>query len=340
MNVLVTGGSGFIGSALARNLAAGGDKVTNFSRHACPELQRWGIKTSRGDLTDYKAVISACKDRDIVFHVAAKTGVWGSYREYHQSNVLGTENIVKACIRLGVPKLIFTSSASVVFDGAPIEGMNESLPYPSRPMCHYTATKALAEQCILAANSLQLNTISLRPHLVWGPGDRHIIPGIINRAKNGKLKRIGEGDYLIDTTYIGNAVDAHICAAEAMDKNPGVSGKSYFISNGEPIPVMDFIDSILDSALLPPVHTSVSIKAAFAFAGLLEFIYHGLNIKTEPQLTRFVVRELCTAHWFDISAARNLLGYTPIVSMREGFELLAQFFRQSTSHLDLSTKTL
>jgi nucleoside-diphosphate-sugar epimerase len=323
MNVLVTGGSGFIGSALARNLAARGDQVANFSRRACPELQRWGIKTIRGDLSDYKAVENACQYTDVVFHVAAKTGVWGSYGEYQQSNVQGTENIVKACMIRSVSNLIFTSSASVVFDGNPIEGMDESLPYPSRSMCHYTASKALAEQCVLAANSARLKTLSLRPHLVWGPGDRHIIPGILSRAKAGKLRRIGDGRNLIDTTYIDNAVDAHICAAAALGKNPGVSGKAYFISNGQPIPLMDFVNNILKSAGLMPVSQSVSKRTALAIAGMMEFAYMAFGIRDEPILTRFLVHEFCTAHWFDIRAAKENLGYNPKISIQDGFKYLA-----------------
>lgn len=328
MNVLVTGGGGFIGSALARQLMTQGDKVANFSRGDYPDLWRLGIEIIRGDLSDQKAIANACAGRDIVFHVAAKVGVWGSYKEYYQSNVQGTENVVKACLIHGVNRLIFTSSASVVFDGSNIEGMNESLPYPSRPMSHYTATKALAEQCVLAANSSNLKTLSLRPHLVWGPGDRHIIPGIITRAKAGKLRRIGNDDHLIDTTYIDNAVSAHICAAKTMEQDPGVTGKAYFISDGEPLPLMDFINNILKSACLPPVNNCISVKTALVVAGLLELVYKGLGVQTEPRLTRFLVRELCTDHWFNISAARKLLGYTPKVTIQEGLERLATLFRQ------------
>jgi len=328
MNVLVTGGGGFIGFALVQQLVARGDRVTSFSRGDYPALRRLGIEIIRGDLSDQDAIVKACTGRDIVFHVAAKVGVWGPYRAYYQSNVQGTENVVKACLIHSVNRLIFTSSASVVFNGSNIEGMNESLPYPSRQMSHYTATKALAEQCVIAANSSNLKTLSLRPHLVWGPGDRHILPGIINRAKAGKLRRIGDDDHLIDTTYIDNAVSAHICAVKTMEQNPEVTGKAYFISNGEPITLMDFINNILKSAGLPPVNYSVSVKTALAVAGLLELVYKGLGIQTAPRLTRFLVHELSTAHWFDISSARKLLGYSPKVTIKEGLERLAAWFHQ------------
>lgn len=328
MNVLVTGGGGFIGSALARQLVTQGDKVVSFSRGDYPALRRLGIEIIRGNLSDREAIVNACTGRDIVFHVAAKVGVWGSYKAYYQSNVQGTENVVKACLAHGVDRLIFTSSASVVFNGSNIEGMNESLPYPSRPMSHYTATKALAEKGVIAANSSNLKTLSLRLHLVWGPGDKHILPGIIKRAKAGKLRRIGNDDHLIDTTYIDNAVSAHICAAKTMEQNSEVAGKAYFISNGEPIPLMDFINNILKSAGLPPVNCYVSVKTALAVAGFLELVYKGLGIQTVPRLTRFLVHELSTAHWFDISSARKLLGYSPKVTIQEGLERLAVWFHQ------------
>jgi nucleoside-diphosphate-sugar epimerase len=328
MRVLVTGGGGFIGGALVRQLLTMGYKVASFSRGDYPELGEAGVEAIRGDLADPEALTRACANRDIVFHTAALAGVWGPYRDYYLANVKGTENLVNACLTQGVNRLIFTGSASVVFGGTGIEGGDESLPYPSRPLSHYTATKALSESCVLEANSPKLKTLSLRPHVVWGPGDRHIIPRIIKLARSGKLRRIGNGCHLVDTTYITNAVSAHLCAAEAMARHPAVAGRAYFISNGEPTPIWDFVDRILGAAGLSPVRAAVSPRVALLAAGILESIYNILGIKSEPRLTRFVVRELCTAHWFDLSAARTLLGYVPRVSIQEGLERLAAWFRQ------------
>lgn len=328
MNVLVTGGGGFIGSALVSRLLELNHQVTSFSRSDYPELRKIGVETIRGDLTDLNAVKTACAQKDIVFHVAAKAGIWGPYKKYFQTNVQGTNNIIKACLSEKVKYLIFTSSASVVFDGKNLNGADESLSYPANPLSNYTATKALAEQSVLAANSPELSTISLRPHLVWGPGDRHIIPGIIQRAKSLKLRMIGPGQNLIDTTYIDNCVSAHICAATAIKRNQDAQGRAYFISNGDPIPVREFINTILKSANLPQVKSSLSFRPAIIAAGFLELVYKLLRIKTEPPITRFLVRELGTSHWFDISAAREKLGYVPEVSLKTGFEQLACWCQQ------------
>ena len=279
-------------------------------------------------MTDPEAITKACWRKDIVFHVAGKAGVWGDYPEYYKPNVQGTQTVVNGCKLQEVKYLIFTSSASVVFNGKNIEGGNETLPYPSRSMSHYTATKALAEQYVLKTNCSELKTLSLRPHLVWGPGDSHIIPGIVARARSGKLRRIGEGKNLIDTIYIDNCVSAHLCAAEAIKQNPNAAGKAYFITNGEPLPVWDFINGILKSACLPAVENSVSFRTALIAAGFLELVYKTFAIKKEPHLTRFLVHELCASHWFDIDAARKELGYVPKISFTNGLEQLASWFRQ------------
>jgi nucleoside-diphosphate-sugar epimerase len=326
MNALVTGGGGFIGAALIKQLVKNGYQTASFSRGDYPDLRRYGVEFFKGDLINQEAIKRACSNRDIVFHVAAKAGIWGAYPEYYKTNVQGTQNVVKACLAQDVKYLIFTSSASVVFNGKNIEGANETIPYPSRSMSHYTATKALAEQSVLKANCYELKTLSLRPHLVWGPGDSHIIPGIIARARSGKLRRIGKGDELIDTIYIDNCVLAHLCAAEAIKHNPEVAGKAYFITNGEPLPVWDFINGILESACLPSVENSVSFSTALIAAAFLELVYKAFAIKNEPYLTRFLVHQLCTSHWFDISAARKQLGYVPKISINKGFKQLASWF--------------
>jgi len=326
MNALVTGGGGFIGAALIKQLVKNCCQTASFSRGDYPELRPYGVEFFKGDLINQEAITRACSNRDIVFHVAAKAGVWGAYPEYYKTNVQGTQNVVNACLAQGVKYLIFTSSASVVFNGKNIEGGNETLPYPNRPMSNYTATKALAEQYVLKANSPQLKTLSLRPHLVWGPGDSHIIPGIIARARSGKLRRIGEGKNLIDTIYIDNCASAHLCAAEAIKRKPEVAGKAYFITNNEPIPVCDFINGILESACLPPVEISVSFRTALMAAAILELFYKTFAIKKEPHLTRFLVHELCASHWFEINAARKELDYVPKISINKGFKQLASWF--------------
>jgi nucleoside-diphosphate-sugar epimerase len=299
--------------------------VRSFSRGEYPELANLGAEQFLGDLADRDAVLRAAHGCDIVFHVAAKAGVWGSYGEFHRPNVTGTENVLAACRALGISRLIFTGSPSVVFDGRDVEGGDESLPYPASFHAHYPRTKALAEQLVLAANSPELATVSLRPHLIWGPGDNHLVPRILARARAGRLRRIGSHPCLVDTVYVDNAARAHLLAAERLAPGSAPSGKTYFISNGEPVPLWEMINRILAAADLPPVERSIPSWLASAAGALYELLWGLLHMAGEPPMTRFVARELATAHWFDISAARRDLGYEPQVSMDEGFRRLREW---------------
>ncbi len=331
MNALITGGGGFIGSALARELITKGFIVTTFSRGDYPELKRLGAVLKRGDISDREDVSEACKNIDIVFHVAAKAGMWGPYKEYFNTNVKGTENIVEACKRNRIKWLVFTSSASVVFDGKEIRAGDESLPYPGSPVSYYTKTKALAEQCVLNADSESLKTIAVRPHIVIGPGDKHLMPRLLARAGKGKLLQIGDGKNMVDLTFIDNAVNAHICAARAIMDRPGVSGKPYFISNGEPVLLWEVISTILQGAGISPVRSSVTAGTAYLFSMITEAVYKMFNIKEEPILTKFVVHELSRSHWFNIDSARNLLDYHPSISNEESIRLTIEWLRKNKS---------
>ena len=318
MKALVTGGGGFIGGALVQRLVEQGHTVSSLSRVDYPELRKIGAEVISADLQDVDSVCRAVEGKDIVFHVGAKAGFWGPYKEYFRTNVLGTKNIIKACRKSGVGSLVFTSSASVVFDGADIEGMNEKLPYPEKPLSHYTKTKALAEKAVLEANDHDLKTISLRPHLVWGSGDQHILPRIIQQARAGKLRRIGKGRNLVDTTYIDNAVQAHLCAYKALIDNPMAYGKAYFITDGEPLKLWDLMDDLLTAHGFDPLRKETSQGMAISIAGILEILHKIFAPHKDPRLTRFLVHELTASHWFDISAAKKELGYEPIVSVEEG----------------------
>ncbi|MFO0945456.1 MAG: NAD-dependent epimerase/dehydratase family protein [Planctomycetota bacterium] len=331
MRALVTGGGGFLGSAIARKLAARGDEVRSFSRSRYPELETLGIHCYEGDITDADAVRDAARGCDVVFHVAAKPGVWGPYIDYFRTNVLGTQNVIDACRRLGIRKLVHTSSPSVVFDGRDMEGVNESVPYPEHFEAAYPKTKAIAERAVLDANGSSLATVALRPHLIWGPGDNHLIPRLIARAKARQLRRIGGRNPKVDSVYVDNAADAHLLAADRLQPGAPLAGRAYFITQGEPMPVWDLVDAILKAHGLPPVKGTVPTWLAIALGGALEGIHQLLNLAREPRMTRFVARELSTAHWFDISAAKRDLGYEPRVSTAEGLRRLASFANASTS---------
>jgi 2-alkyl-3-oxoalkanoate reductase len=322
VRALVTGGGGFLGQAIVRMLLERGDTVVSFSRGEHPELAALCVEQVRGDLADREAVVAAARGCDIVFHVAAKAGIWGSYEDFLSANVTGTRNVLDACRSHGVPRLVYTGSPSVVFDGSDVKGGDESLPYPAAFEAYYPQTKMLAERLVLEANSPGLATVSLRPHLIWGPGDNHLVPRILAKARSGRLRRIGRRDCLVDTVYVDNAARAHLNAADRLAYGSAPAGRAYFISNGEPLPLWDMVNRILAAADLPPVTRSVSPQLAYAAGIVCEGLWRTLKLAGEPPMTRFVARELATAHWFDISAARRDLGYEPEVSIEEGLRRL------------------
>ncbi len=327
MKILVTGGGGFIGMALIKRLIAEGHRVTSYSRREYPLHWALGISSIQADIADLETLEKACKGKDVVFHLAARIGIWGEYDEYYAANVTGTFNVIKACRKQKVGRIIFTSSSGVVFDGSDLEGIDESHPYPENHDSHYATTKTMAERLILEANSDELKTIALRPHLVWGPYDAHLIPGILKRVGSGKMRRIGDQEHFIDTTYIDNMVDALILAADALDSNPEAAGRALFITNGEPARVWDFINSIIQIAGHPPVKKKIPERFALFAAGISEWFHKIFKIKSEPFMTRYAIRELITNHWFDISAAREILGYEPGVSYAEGFKRLKDYLK-------------
>jgi 2-alkyl-3-oxoalkanoate reductase len=306
-----------LGSALARALKARGDDVRILARGSYPEFE--GIQ---GDICDRAAVEKAVFGRDVVFHTAAKVGLWGRYEDYYRTNVEGTKVLLDACRRARVQRFVFTGSPSVVFDGGDCDGWDETAGYPARFDSSYSRTKALSEEIVLAANGPDLWTISLRPHLIWGPGDRHIVPRLIERGRAGKLRRIGDLDKRVDTTYIDDAVAAHVLAADRLGVHPDPSGKAYFISSGDPRPQWEIVDGILGAAGCSPVERRLPLWAARAAAASYEALWTLLRRADEPPLTRFLVTSLTTAHWFDISAARRDLGFVPKVGFDEGLRRL------------------
>jgi nucleoside-diphosphate-sugar epimerase len=326
--VLVTGGGGFLGGAIVRRLVDRGDQVRSLARNLYPALEAMAVEQVQGNIADPAAVDKACRGMEVVFHVAAKPPPWGEYKDYYQTNVVGTRNVIDACLHRRVSRLIYTSTPSVIFNGGHLEGVDESFPYPARYKAYYPATKAMAERCVVEAANQGLNTIVLRPHEIWGPGDPHFVPRLLARAK--KLKQIGDGKNLVDTTYIDNAADAHILAADKLKDNPRLSGNIYFISQDEPMPAWDMINAVLKSAGYEPVKGKVPFRAAWLIGAVLEFFYNTFHISGEPQMTRFLAEAVATSHWFNIAAAKKDLEYRPQVSTREGLERLAEWLEKNT----------
>ncbi|MDJ0869593.1 MAG: NAD-dependent epimerase/dehydratase family protein [Myxococcota bacterium] len=331
MKALVTGGGGFLGGAIARRLVERGDLVRSLARGRYPELEDLGVETWRGDVADASAWARAAEGCDVVFHVAARVGGWGPRAEYWRTNVIGTDNAIEACRRHGVARLVFTSTPSVVHAGGDIEGADESLPYAERFEAAYPETKAEAERRVRAANDASLATVALRPHLVWGPGDRHLIPRLLARARAGRVRLVGREDKRVDATYVDNAADAHLLAADRLHPGAACAGRAYFIAQGEPRPASELVNAILEAAGLPPVTKRIPASVAWCVGALLELWYRLRGREDEPPLTRFAASQLSTAHWYALGAARRDLGYVPRVSTSQGLAILREHFQKQAA---------
>lgn len=330
--VLVTGGSGFLGLALCKALRAEGVGVRSLQRQPSTALERIGVRQHLAELHDAQAVSTAASGVEAIFHVAAKAGAWGPEADYHRANVLGTRAVLQACRQHGIGRLIYTSTPSVVHAGGDLAGVDESQPYPQHFHAAYPRTKAIAEREVLAANGPALATVALRPHLIWGPGDNHLLPRMIERARAGKLAFIGAGDKLIDVTWIDNAVDAHLAAWRALRTNPDCAGRAYFISDGVPIRLKEMVNRLLATADVAAVHKHVPLPLARILAPVVEATWRLLRLSGEPMLTRFLVEQFSTAHWYDISAARRDLGYAPRVDLEQGLARLRALHRAQGAH--------
>ncbi len=360
--VFVTGASGFIGGRIAERLLASGRRVRVLTRRPLPHLETLGAEVVLGDLHDHEALRRGCTGVGSVFHVAGRVGVWGPAADFFRVNVEGTRHVISACRAAGVRRLVYTSSPSVVYNGGDLSGVDESAPLCTAAPCAYPTSKAAAERLVTAANSPELATVSLRPHLVWGPGDQNVVPRVLALARKGRLKIIGAGRNKVDVTHISNVVDAHLLAEQALAKchiiydNPAAAdgagapsprsgecnvlrytspdgaprdpgGQAYFITNGEPVVLWDWINELLRGVGLPALTKHVSVATAYRVAGVLETLWRVLPLKGEPPTTRFVVKELATDHWFKLDAARRDLGYHPRVTMAAGTAELIQHLR-------------
>lgn len=327
MKVLVTGGGGFVGRHLIDRLLARGYTVRSFGRSPQPELEALGVACHTGDLADAAAVATACAGMDAVFHVAAKAGIWGNWNSFYQPNILGARHVVAACRKHGIGRLVYTSTPSVVFNRQAFSGANESLPYGSRWLCHYAHTKAVAEKETLAANRPDLQVVALRPHLVFGPGDPHLLPRVVEKARAGRLRIVGDGQSRVDVSYVGNVADAHLNALDALAAGRA-AGKAYFISQGEPVALWLWINDLLRALEIKPVTRKLPLPLVYGVGGICESLWKILRRSDDPPMSRFVAVELAKDHYFDISAAREDLGYDPQTGMTEALEQTVADLRQ------------
>jgi len=326
LKALVTGGGGFVGSAIVKLLLSRGAQVTVLARGSYPELSGLGAQLVRTDITDLPTLTQAAEGCDVVFHTAAKAGVWGSYESYYRPNVVGTEMLIAACLATRVPRLVFTGSPSVVFDGRNQENGTSALPYANPPSSHYSASKAASERLVLRANSKQLATVSLRPHLIYGPGDPHLVPRVIARASKGRLALVGDGKNRVSLTYIDNAALAHVQAADRLSFNAACAGRAYFVNDPDPVVFGEWLTTLVARLGLPKIRRRLSIDASVAIGGALEFVWNTFRLGGEPPLTRSVAKNLGLSHWYAIDDAVRDLGYAPVVKAEDGFERTVAWF--------------
>ena len=332
-NVFVTGGGGFVGRALLRELVGRGYRCATFSRGSYSDLEEMGVVCFQGDLGDSSFVQQCLKGYDTVFHVASLTGIWGDYKKYYRTNVEGAHNILQGCLRHKIKRLIYTSTPSVVFAGKDICGEDEGLPYARKFLCNYAKTKAIAEKNVLAANNDELLTCALRPHLIWGPGDPHLVPRLLDRARDGKLKIVGDGCNKVDITYIDNVVHAHLLAADELEGEGKCAGKAYFIGQERSVEMWKWINDLLDKCHVDPVEKSVPLPIAYGAGAFLECMYRVTKQADEPKMTRFLALQLARSHYFTHDLAKKDFGYSPLVAIEDGMVRLLTWLKENEKNM-------
>jgi nucleoside-diphosphate-sugar epimerase len=320
--VLVTGAGGFLGGYIARDLLAKGYEVYSFSRSTYPALEKMGVVQRQGDLSKYDDVEAALEGMDAVIHTASQVGMWGRYEDFYKTNVTGTENIIKACHKWHIKKIVYTSTPSVAFGEESLCNANESIDYPDRYLSMYAETKAIAEKLVMMANGGSLSTVAIRPHLIFGPGDLNLVPRVVEAAKKGKLKIIGDGENLVDVTYVENASYVHVLALEELSPDSPIAGKAYFLGQG-PIKLWDFTNEILKRSGEKPVTKKISFKLAYFIGFMIETVLKMIGkYDIHPPMTRFVALQLGKSHYYSHGNIERDLGYKPKFTIEEGLDRL------------------
>ena len=326
-SALVTGGGGFVGKAVVQQLLEKGVQVSVVGRNRYPDLEKMGVHCFCGDITDGNFIHQATREVEVVFHVAAKAGIWGPYQDYHGVNVVGTRNVVDACKKNGVRALVYTSTPSVVFDRKDIREGDESLAYASDFLCSYAKTKVIAEKTVL--NESSTPSCALRPHLIWGPNDPHLLPRLLAAGRKKALKIVGRGDNFVDISYVDNVAYAHILAAINLTSSCTAAGQSYFISQGEPVNLWDWINDLFQRMGVEKIERRVSHRTAYRIGAILECIYRITGQKNEPRMSRFLAEQLAKSHYFSCQKAYNDLGYSPVISTAEGLERTVKWLKDN-----------
>lgn len=314
--VAVTGGGGFLGLRIVELLReCGAEDVIAIGRRSYPDAVAVGARSRIADVADADAIRAALEGVDTVVHTAAIAGVWGPASSYERTNVHGTLNVLAACREHGIRRLVLTSSPSAVFDGRDhVDALND-LPYPERYLAHYPRTKAEAERAVLAANDTTLATVALRPHLIFGPRDPHLVPRLVERARSGRLRRVGRGDNRVSMCFVDNAAWAHIDAARRLEPGAALAGRAYFVNQVEPVQVWWWIDRVLEGVGVAPPRRSISAAAAYRAGAACEALWKVLRLGGEPPMTRFVAQQLALEHTYSMRPAETDFGYVERVDL-------------------------
>ena len=321
----MTGTGSLLLGGLASELLRRGDEVVCLQRRPAAFMGHQNAHEVLADICDADAVALAAKGCDAIIHGAARVGVVGSQKEFYDTNVLGTENILRAAEQQSISRLVFVSTPSVAHTGASLVGAPAGQAEIGRSRSYYAESKAIAERTVLNARNSQLAVVAIRPHLVWGPGDTQLVGRIVERAKSGRLAVVGTGNALVDSTYIDNAISAHIAALDALHIGSACDGKAYVVSNGEPRTVNELMRSMCESAGVPFEPRHLSLTLGIRLGSLVERLWP-LMQSSEPPITRFIAEQLGTAHWFDQRVVHNDLKWAPSVTLDEGFKQLTQWF--------------
>ena len=318
MKVLVTGATSMIGRKTVEELLRRGHDVQIFQRGSSDLV----VPVFRGDIRDADAVQKAVSGCDVVIHAAAKVGIVGRFSEFRDINVVGTQHVMSAAVAAGVRGVVYVSSPSVSYSTTPVLGA-VSPPARDDVLGHYSQTKSVAERAVLA--DTRIAAVALRPHLVWGPGDTQLVGRIVERARQRRLALVNNGEAVVDSTYIDNVSDALAAAAERVGVQENLSGRALVVSNGEPRTVASLVQSICSAANVPYAPRNIGLGAAVRLGKVIEAVYK-LRPHAEPPLTAITAYQLGISHWFDISETKELLQWSPRISLDEGFALLAQSF--------------
>lgn len=320
---IVIGGSGFLGRHLVEKLLDRGYAVSVFDIQQNYELPN--VTFFQGDLCDKQALLTALKDVSVVFHCASPAPASDNRDLFERVNIQGTHTVLQACVEAGVQKVVLTSSASVVFEGRDIKNGKESLPYAKKPIDFYTMTKIKQEKLVLEACDRDngLLTVAIRPHGIFGPRDPQLVPILIDTARRGKMKFIiGDGTNLVDFTFVENVVHGHILAAERLRADSPICGKAYHITNDEPIRFWDFMSEILLGLGYPAPRYHLPYLFVYGLALLLWMFSLLLRplISFKPTFTPMRVALAGTHHYYSCERAKEDMGYSPIVSLKEGIK--------------------